>query len=345
MISQIPNLVPAGKVDAQTDSETSADDDCPVSPAPGHRLVWHRDAKGQKYCIEKADIARPEIVTTWVKRADGRIYKEEVTRENNRAKKTTVPKDQTPVYVDHRKSGLVAGHRITSDRQQRDDRQPTFLASDERGGKETAVPSLVKRARLCPVSWTAKLITDQMNPIVWSWAYIADLLAARSGKAPALEAGELEARLQHFLNVMEVTLQTSQKSDYMGDSWKVGRLYHTKVQAKLDQGMTTWGKLVDKWEDATLPHELMAAQQELAPRVTKAKARDGDTKLRDGDGRPPRCASWNIWETKGTCQWESENPGKKCNRLHECTYCKTKKYKPFNHQRLFCQKRIDAGSD
>ena len=201
---------------------------------------------------------------------------------------------------------------------------------------------LVKRARSCPVAWTDKMTSDQMNPIVWSWAYIAELLAARSGHAPDLETGELEARLQHFLNVMEVTLQTSTKTDYMGESWKVARLYNTKIQAKLDQGATTWCKMVERWDNATLPHELMAAQQELAPRQVRGKGRDQEN--RQGDV-PPRCGTWNTWETKGKCRYESENPGQKCNRLHECTYCKTKKFKPVNHQRLFCEKRIAAGTD
>ena len=192
------------------------------------------------------------------------------------------------------------------------------------------------------MAWTEKITSDQLNPIIWSWAFIADILAARTGQAPDLEAGELEARLQHFLNVLEVTLQTSGKTDYTGDSWKVARLYHTKVQAKVDQGTTSWCKMVDRWDSATLPHELMAAQQ--APRQTRNKQRDPE-RLKDADDRVLRCGYWNAWETEGICKWESENPGEKCNRLHECTYCLTKKFKPVNHQRLFYVKRIAAGTD
>ena len=344
-----------------SDSEVSGEDDCPVSPSPGCRLAWKRDIHGVKYCVEKELCERsPEVVTAWVKRADGRIYKEQLTREGSSRSgtgagarsatstksSTTTPK-RTPKFIDHRLSGKQVR---TADRTQsrRDDRQPSFIATEERAGKETGVPNLVKRARFCPVAWTDKITSEQLNPVIWSWAYIADLLAARSGQAPNLETGELEARLQHFLNVMEVTLQTSGKTDYMGDSWKVGRLYHTKVQAKVDQGSTSWCKMVDRWEDATLPHELMAAQQELAPRQNRTRNKETDRQTerpRDGDGKVPRCGSWNIWETKGTCEWESKNPGEKCNRLHECTYCKTKKFKPVTHQRLFCSKRLAAGSD
>lgn len=347
-ITELGQLVPTVSslnMGAGTDSEVSAEDDCPVSPAPGNRLVWKRDSKGVKYCEEKKLRDRsPEIVTTWVKRADGRIYKEQ-RHASTPAIVTTPMLAPAPVFVDHRQPVSKSRKVQTADRAQtRDDRQPTFISTEERTGKDTGVPTLVKRARLCPVAWTDKITSEQLNPIIWSWAFIADILAARSGQAPDLDTGELEARLQHFLNVMEVTLQTSSKTDYMGDSWKVGRLYHTKVQAKLDQGTTTWCKMVERWECSTLPHELMAAQQELAPRVTRGKPKELE-KPKDGETRVPRCGSWNTWETKGTCRWESENPGEKCNRLHECTYCKTKKYKPVNHQRLFCGKRIAAGTD
>ena len=329
---------------ALSESEVSADEDCPVSPAPGNRLVWRRDSQGRKFCEEKAVRDRsPEVIETWVKRADGRIYKEKMTK--TRTMNSLVTPKSASVFADHRPAATVRGQGKTfaSGQVYSEERLPTFVAGEDRGGKETSVPSLVKCARLCPVAWTDKITSDQLNPIIWSWAYIAELLATRTGQAQDLPVGELEARLQHFLNVMEVTLQTSTKSDYMGDSWKVGRLYHSKVQAKMDQGRTTWCKMMDKWESATLPHELMAAQQELAPKLVK-KQKENE-KLKGGDSKPPPCSTWNTWETKGTCKWESENPGQKCNRVHECTYCKTKKFKQVHHQRLFCPKRIDAGVD
>ena len=343
---------PANPVPQLSDSEVSADEECPVSPSPGHRLAWKRDGNGDKYCEEvQLRDASPEIVTTWVKRSDGRIYKEQVSHSSSgrsardTSSGTRAPLTTTPINVHE----PVQGSHRQSTRQvrappRREDRQPTFIAAEERAGKETSVPSLVRHARLCPVSWTAKITSDQMNPVVWSWAYISELVAARSGQAPELDAGELEARLQHFLNVLEVTLQTSDKTDYMGDSWKVGRLYHNKVQAKVDKGATTWCKMADRWENATLPHELMAAQQELAPRYVRPKTKDTD-RVKDGGDTKKVCGLWNGFETKGVCKWESDNPGEKCNRIHECTYCKNKRFKPLTHQRLFWPKRLAAGTD
>ena len=104
---------------------------------------------------------------------------------------------------------------------------PSFLQTDsEKQGKMSQIPELVQFARDCPVHWTSKITTQNMNVVLWSWSYVAQLLASRIGQAPAFPDGELEARLQHFLSVLEVTLQTTSQTDFASDSWKIARLYH-----------------------------------------------------------------------------------------------------------------------
>lgn len=149
---------------------------------------------------------------------------------------------------------------------------PSFVSSDpEKQGKDTKVPTLINYARECPVSWTNKVTTSSLNPVLFSWAYIAELLATSTGQAPSLQDGELEARLQHFLSVLEVTLQTTTQADFSAESWKVARLYHQKVQDQVDTGTYTWLELSQQWGTATLPQELMAANAELAPKVVKRR--------------------------------------------------------------------------
>jgi hypothetical protein len=105
---------------------------------------------------------------------------------------------------------------------------------------ESRVPELVRCARECPVSWTSKVTTDKLNPVLWSWAYVSELLATRTGHAPVLQDGELEARLQHFLSVLEVVLQTTTQTDFSSDAWRVAQLYHVKVQ-QLAANVATMG--------------------------------------------------------------------------------------------------------
>ena len=201
----------------------------------------------------------------------------------------------------------------------------------------------LKLSKLTTASTSSKVTSVDLNPVLFSWAYIAELLATRTGQSPDLRHGELEARLQHFLSVMEVTLQTTVQTDFSSDSWKIARLYHQKVQDKVDAGVYSWLGLSEQWGTATLPHELMAANAELAPRVTKRKnertreeARDPSTVL---------CFSWNSSEVRGKCKWEVENEGKKCNRQHFCSWCKKENNETNFHQKSFCKKRQTKESE
>ena len=186
------------------------------------------------------------------------------------------------VYKDHR----AAPTRGSMGTVRREERQPSFVSSDhDKQGKETKLPALVQYARDCPVSWTGKVTSSGLNPLLFSWAFIAELLATRIGQAPSLQEGELEARLQHFLSVIEVTPQTTSQSDFASDSWKVARLYHQKVQDKVDAGVYSWLDLSKQWGTATLPHELMAANAELAYRPATRKKGEKSPKGRKTDDK------------------------------------------------------------
>ena len=158
-----------------------------------------------------------------------------------------------------------------------------------------------------------------MNVVLWSWAYIAQLLATRVGQEPALKDGELEARLQHCLSVLEVTLQTTVQTDFASDAWKVARLYHSKVQQKIDSGNMDWCQMYEQWGASTLPHELMAAKAEvgLTKRHTKPRAEEsGSGSGKKFEEKPKRlCGSWNKSETRGKCQYEIDFEGENVSTL------------------------------
>ena len=63
----------------------------------------------------------------------------------------------------------------------------------------------------------------------------------RTGLEFTLPDGELETRLQHFLNVLEIALQPGSSADFDNRAWKVARLYAEKVQNKIDNGDTWQG--------------------------------------------------------------------------------------------------------
>ena len=139
------------------------------------------------------------------------------------------------------------------------------------------------------------------------------------------------------------------QSYFPSDAWKVARLYHTKVQQKLDSGVTDWLQMNEQWGASTLPHELMAANAEAGYQPKKAsKPRVDDSTGKGAAGGKSKddklkrlCPSWNTSETRGKCGFELEHEGLNCKYTHHCTYCKSKKLNPVNHQRHFCKRRLE----
>ena len=344
-----------------SDEDTSEDEDCPIEPEAGHHLVWKKDKFGRKYFVSKANSQAPAPAYHYVyDEQTGRHYKEALSDQVQPAAKkkkqqTLATKQPVLTFTDHRQgSSPVGGGRLGGVEPEPDERRPSFLAGDgERKGRESEIDELLKWARDCPVSWTNKITVDKLNVVLYTWSYISSLLASRTGRAPDLPVGELESRLQHLLHVLEVTLQTSTQSDYTGESWKIARLYHTKVQQKVDSKLNSWVELTKMHHNATLPHELMAAMQELANKPKLQKRGDDSAVGGRGDGsqgngaRTERriCPSWNLSEVRGKCTWETEHSGQKCKFTHSCTWCKWKKFTPVDHQRSFCRKRQDAEED
>ena len=246
-LSDLPSTTP---VQAQTtvdssdsESDCSEDELCQIEPEPGMRFAWRRHSDGRKF-FKPVPIKpkQPEKMFSYqLDKATGNYEQVLVTKKQQQPPLTKQKKaakgQQTPVYRDHRVTHL-RGVKVLA---RKEERQPSFVSSDpEKQGKDSRIPSLIQYARDCPVSWTSKVTTSNLNPILFSWAYIAELLATRTGQSPSLHDGELEARLQHFLSVIEVTLQTTTQSDFSSDSWKVARLYHEKVQDKVDTGTYSW---------------------------------------------------------------------------------------------------------
>ena len=343
------------------DDETSADEDCPVEPPSGYCHVWKRDSNGEKYFIQRKVKQLPDMVQTYVcDEATGRWYKRNIPRTDlgisqpakPTSRKTAPATDRTsPVYTDHRAGSsspvplVRRGHRtpVQSAPPSQADRVPGIVPIDpERQGRDNKIPDRLQWARNCPVNWTNKVNSANMNVVLWAWSYMAELLATRTGMAPNLEQGELEARMQHFCHVLEITLQTSGSADFCGDAWAVGRLYDKKVQQKVDSKLFSWVQLSSMNYGASLPHELIAATQELAKKEGGGKV-PGDGKNRGGKKEKAswKCPTWNKSETRGKCNWELENAPDKCQGLHECSYCKAKSFTPVNHQRFFCKKRLE----
>ena len=255
-------------------------------------------------------------------------------------------------YVDRRSVASTPGVHISGGSRtpqsaaiQHNERMPAFIVPTEDKQGKSSIPDIVQYARSCPVAWTSKVTSDKLNMGLWCWSYVAELLASRTGQTPSLSPGELEARLQHFLNVLEIALQPSNPAEFDGHSWRVARLYAEKVQHKIDRG-ETWMNFELRYGADSQPHELMAAKEEVKP-VRKPK----EPWKEDPKGKPPKddfkgtkrsCTTWNTSSVEGKCDFEVQHDGRSCDRRHECSWCKEKGKKSLHHQRSFCRQRIAA---
>ena len=346
-------------------------------------MRWKRDQHGEKYNIEEkiAPKPSPEFVCQCVRDASGRSYKKLVAREE--PQRDLVPKwvtdpdtgrkvqmlslaspgerrtqthgsaASTSQFIDHRlSSGLPdcrSGRETSSSR--KFERGPGFVtvgghSAEEKQGKGS-IADIVKFARDCPVAWTSKVTSDKLNLGLWSWAYMSQLLATRTGQAPSLGQGVLEAKMQHFLNVLEIALQPSNSTEFDAHSWHVARLYAEKIQNKVDRG-DTWKKFDEKYGTDSQPSELMAAKEEIGPKQparksVKVKDEKTDTTGSRGTGSRRVCNTWNTSAVEGKCDFEIQYEGRTCDRRHECSWCKEKGKRVLTHQRTFCRQRIAAG--
>ena len=355
------------------DPDTSSDEDCDMTPQPGYRLRWKRDPNGTKYNMEEELTPEPKKVYKYVKDASGRSYKTLVPQGDSGRDlvyKWVIDPDtghkvqmlvlHNPVepklvkhqlkssrYIDYRAASSPSSSRLQNGPKTSSsfERGPGFISvpgctAEEKQGKGT-IPDIVKYARDCPVAWTSKVTSDKLNLGLWCWAYMAHLLATRTGQAQSLGQGELEAKMQHFLNVLEITLQPSNPTEFEGHSWRVARLYAEKIQNKVDRG-ETWIKFDEKYGTDSQPSELMAAREEIGPKPApkKMKVKEEERKQEPQKGSRRLCMTWNTSTVEGKCDWEVQNEGKTCDRRHECTWCKDKGKRSLLHQRSFCRQRI-----
>ena len=163
---------------------------------------------------------------------------------------------------------------------------------------------------------------------------IAELNAALTGRSDPISGPVLLAKLQHLQNVVEICCINSAEAEYCNYGWVLARDYALKVNDKVDQGLSSW----DTACSGIQTDVLVSAQMEF-PRPAKEK--DPVKKLGSKDsGTGLYCGTYNRCSTEGKCDYEVSNPGKTCQRKHECTWCKRNKGQSYRHQECRCPNKV-----
>ena len=315
--------------------QRASDDDREVQQ---HWLVYRRDIHGQKY-------------RSWEKIPADHVLKWVTDSPTGRQYKEYVPVRSRPTGRQQDLSGLGQLSATSRTRQSQAagsmsrERRPTFvqIPTSEKEGKVDSKPTIVDWARKCPVLWADKVNSDSMNIVIWMLGYLSEVLASRNGSLPELKPGDLEAKLQHVLCVLQVCASHSEKSDFDHQAWKIARLYARKVQAQLDQGLSTWSDF-SSYRSNPHPSELISAKQEMEPRLIPKKIEKKKAEEDKTDRSKLPCLTWNTSSIENKCDWMVKNPDRgRCNRKHQCSYCTEKGMGVTHHQRTFCSRRIAAG--
>ena len=220
---------------------------------------------------------------------------------------------------------------------------PGIVPLDQADQKEGKQPkSIASHARDMPVEYAKSATTKNINFAMFMYGAISELHSSRIGMTPPMEAGVLEAKLQHLLNVINVTCMNANPNEFKPVAWSVSRTYHNLVQGKVDSGRESWLDFEHFHRSSPHAAEMVAAEREHRSSLNRPKQEKQTEKKNDkpSDGDKRFCTTWNDFEEEGKCRYESEHPGEKCNRVHECKYCR-RKY-PGNrtkHQERFCKRK------
>ena len=144
------------------------------------------------------------------------------------------------------------------------------------------------------------------------------LLALCDGTLPQVTHVEFIARLQHLLNVFEITCLGSNISDLDNYGFRVARDYDEKIVSDIESTNKSWeslGKNIDAMA--------WAYSKELNPR-TKPNLPNPSTKSNNISGSNQKlCTTYNTFRKDG-CHYEHTNPGESCVYLHVCSRCRSK---------------------
>ena len=326
-------------------------------------LVYRRDKNGLKYRsyepyhVDSGTVSRDKHVKyAWVTDPEtGREYKQAVPSKPAKSSKQLVSGSGHHItrHVDHRaasetpETGHRRGMRSPSRSQQHvSERVPGIVPLQDKEGKsdDRKTLTITDWAKNCPVAYAEKIKYDEINLPIWVWAYVSEILSSRSGLSPDMPRGELEARLQHLLCVLQVALVNSEKTDFSNKGWSIASIYAKRVQQKLDRGLETWEDFKRFGYDPH-PSEMFTAKTEVDKRAPNPNRKKKEEEKPAGAAKR-LCTTWNNCEVERKCQYLVDYPSAtKCNKRHDCSYCQEKGYGTLNHQRRFCKRRRDAGDE
>ena len=228
---------------------------------------------------------------------------------------------QVPPHLEHsRVSEMTRNERVAG-----------IVSLLEGGGSTKGAPKVIEFARKCPTKWAKQATLSNINLPLYAWGVIEEVESALSGRSQAIPEPVILGKLRHLKNTLEICCQNSTSSEFVGFGWTLAKDYSTKLVAEIDQGRATWQDMGLEVKTSTL----MSATMENPRPVQKIEKKKVDYKL----DKRELCTTYNKCTTENKCDYEVQNPGKTCQRRHECSWCRLKKNQSWKHQESRCRNK------
>ena len=171
---------------------------------------------------------------------------------------------------------------------------------------------------------------SNLNLSLYSYGTLQHLLFLINGTLPPVSKEEYISRLQHAINVLEITCLESGLSDFDSFSWRVSREYNFKILKDIELGYKNW-KFLDKCIDSTA--------WTYAQKMVQPKKQPNPTQNSRGGGQNANqklCTTYNTFRKEG-CYFEHNNPGESCVFLHHCSNCRQRGFPGRKHKAIDCR--------
>ena len=193
------------------------------------------------------------------------------------------------------------------------------------------------------VSYADKINQNNVNMPNFVYGYSKHLLAILQGRVTNVSPDELTSRVQNLVNIMQVVAINSNMTDFNDYAWQIGREYANRVNRDLEEGAKSWSHFNPNIAADSYVFAKDHVQVVQSSNTSSGQSKDKAVK----DPKPPKegrltsCKDYNTKANDGeSCSWElqSENSGKRCNRLHCCSTC-LKTGAQRTHRALNCQNK------
>ena len=177
-------------------------------------------------------------------------------------------------------------------------------------------------------SYSKDVSKDNLNLACFSFGSAKHLLALSDGTLPSVSKKEFNNRLQHFINVLEISLLNSHLSDFDSPSWREARCYSERVLHDIETDYKDWLTL-DRSIDPTcwtMARQSRETSDYSSPDLSENYIAETEIK---------KCTSWDLFRKEG-CQYEYLNPGRKCKFVHSCVICEANGVPDMPHKAWQC---------